>query len=362
MIAYLACFALSALMATDTTSAPAGPVVRIDTSATQITITITGLQLAAGGEYSAAREERVTFTWPADGWMRGYRIDVLGADGSLLPRTTLHHAGIVNLARRQLLSPQAERLIAAGRETAPVTLPAGMGVPMKSDQPLIAYFMLVNPADTALRDVSLRFTVPWIPAGTNDRLKKTFPVFFDAKPADGSTRSFDVPPGISVTSAEFTLPLGGRMRAIGGHVHDYAVEIRLEDVQSGRTLARLRTDRDATGAVRSVEMEKFLLTRGGLRLEAGRKYRVVSTYDNPTCEAITNGAMAFMVGPFVPDDARAWPAVDPASPYYRADLASASHMHVSGHAGHAAAHGDVHAGHGAHGMAAKAGPDRSTCH
>jgi hypothetical protein len=40
------------------------------------------------------------------------------------------------------------------------------------------------------------------------------PVFFDANPKPPSgTRSFDVPAGVSVTSAEFTLPVGGWLRA-----------------------------------------------------------------------------------------------------------------------------------------------------
>jgi hypothetical protein len=75
-----------------------------------------------------------------------------------------------------------------------------------------------------------------------------FPLFMDANPTDpDGTRAFDVPPGVSARSGEFTLPTGGRLRALGGHLHDYAVEIRLEDVMTGKVLARLKTKRLADG-------------------------------------------------------------------------------------------------------------------
>ena len=114
--------------------------VRFDTTATEIRVTITGLDIAPSA-YGHGAEQRVAFTWPAAGWMRGYRIDVLDSAGKLLPRETLHHAGIVNPDRRQLAYPIAERLIAAGRETAPVILPGRMGVPVNASQPMVAYFM-----------------------------------------------------------------------------------------------------------------------------------------------------------------------------------------------------------------------------
>jgi len=48
----------------------------------------------------------------------------------------------------------------------------------------------------------------------------------------------------------------------------------------------------------------------------------VADYDNPTGKLRINGAMAHMVGLFVPDDMKSWPAINPADPTYRRDLAS----------------------------------------
>jgi hypothetical protein len=48
----------------------------------------------------------------------------------------------------------------------------------------------------------------------------------------------------------------------------------------------------------------------------------VGEYDNPTGEVRVKGAMASMVGLFVPDDMKRWPSVDPRDATYRRDLAS----------------------------------------
>jgi hypothetical protein len=57
-------------------------------------------------------------------------------------------------------------------------------------------------------------------------------------------------------------------------------------------------------------------------LKPRHRYRVVGEYDNPTGELRVKGAMASMVGLFVPDDMKRWPAVDPRDPTYQRDLAS----------------------------------------
>jgi hypothetical protein len=48
----------------------------------------------------------------------------------------------------------------------------------------------------------------------------------------------------------------------------------------------------------------------------------VGEYDNPTGETRVKGAMASMVGLFVPDDIKRWPAINPRDPIYQRDLAS----------------------------------------
>jgi hypothetical protein len=322
--------------------------VRVDSARREITLTARGISIPAGMAYGHhALESAVRFQWPVDGWVHGYRIDVVDSSGRAMPRTSFHHGGVANLDRRQLAYPIAERLFAAGRETRPVMLPSSMGVPISTREHLLFYYALVNPGATPIENATVRLTVAWIPA--TSRPRTVLPVFFDANPSTGIRRSFDLPPGRSTTRAEFTLPVGGRLRGLGAHVHDHATEIRLEDVESGKVLARLSTKRRDDGSLISVAQTKFLLKRGGLRLHAGRTYRVVSEYDNPTCATITDGAMAFLAGPFVPDDMSTWPVLDRTDERFAADYAQLLGGTAAEHESH---EGEAHTGHGDHGPAA----------
>ena len=261
----------------------------------------------------------IEIEWPVSGWIRGFRIDVVDSSRRVLPRELLHHAGIVNTDRRQLVSPAAERLIAAGRETDAVLLPKSMGVPLDRGTHLLVYFGLVNPTYAEIAGATLRIEVAWTPEDAAVP-RDVLPFALDAHPVLDAASTFDVPPGRSEQLREFTLPVGGHLRALGGHLHDYGVELRLEDVASRKVLARIAATRTADGRVTDIARTKFFLKRHGLRLDANRRYRIVGLYDNPT-DSTMHGAMAGLVGVFTPDDVGHWPALDRSDPVYRADRA-----------------------------------------
>lgn len=294
--------------------------IRVDSVKHQISVTAGPMSIPITKDYTQhGAETYVNFRWPVSGWVSGYRIDVVDSAGALMPRELLHHAGMANLDRRQLAYPLAERLFAAGRETTPVMLPGSMGLPLDADQKMSFYYMLMNETDKVVDGARLRVTLTWIPAGTKG-VKNILPLLLNANGA-GYGPTFDMPAGLSSTTAEFTLSEGGRVRTMGGHMHDYAREIRLEDVATGKVLVRLEANRARDGSVESMERTNFLLRRNGLRLSANRRYRVVAVYDNPTGETI-QGAMGLMVGAFIPDDLGRWPAIDTADPVFQNDLAS----------------------------------------
>jgi hypothetical protein len=82
---------------------------------------------------------------------------------------------------------------------------------------------------------------------------------------------------------------------------------------------------------------------------------VVGEYDNPTGETLVKGAMAHMVGLFVPDDMTKWPAIDASDPTYQKDLASlqvrgsGGEMEGMQHGGAQGGHADMPMNHGEHG-------------
>ena len=62
------------------------------------------------------------------------------------------------------------------------------------------------------------------------------PIYMDVNLTVGGSNTFDVPPGKSTKSFEFTLPVGGRLLGVGGHMHDYGVRVRLEDAETGKVI------------------------------------------------------------------------------------------------------------------------------
>jgi hypothetical protein len=200
-----------------------------------------------------------------------------------------------------------------------------------------------NDTGKDLDGVYLKLTMLWTPKNQNPQPVNSMPIYMDVNLTVGGSNTFDVPPGKSSKSFEFTLPVGGRLLGVGGHMHDYGVSVRLEDAETGRVVTRVVATRDANGKVTKVSRKLYGVSGDGLKLKVHHKYRVVADYDNPTNETRIKGAMAHMVGLFVPDDMSHWPKIDPSDPAYQRDLASlqvggetAEAMHHGGHGGHTA--------------------------
>jgi len=85
-------------------------------------------------------------------------------------------------------------------------------------------------------------------------------------------------------------------------------------------LARVSALQRPDGTVRKVERHLFGVAGDGLKLKAGKRYRVVAVYDNPTGKTLLKGAMGSMVGIFAPSDVRRWPTIEPGDTTFQRDL------------------------------------------
>ena len=150
-----------------------------------------------------------------------------------------------------------------------------------------------------------------------------FPLFIDANRVVGGHDTYDVPPGGCVRTSEFSLPVGGHLLAVGGHLHNHGVYLRLEDAGSGKTVVTVSAKHDRTGAVLGVSRELLAVRGQGARLRADHRYRLVAVYDNPTPDTL-RAVMAYMGGLFAPDDGHHWPAIDPQNEEYRVDVMALS--------------------------------------
>jgi len=261
------------------------------------------------------------FIWPVDGWYRGFKHELVDAQGNVLDRRILHHMIVINFDRRQLLYPAVERLGGAGSETDDASVPKTIGVPLSKGTNLGFYIMWHNETGKNLDAVYLRYSMLWTPTNQNPRPVSSMPIYMDVNLTVGGSNMFDAPPGKSTKAYEFTLPVSGRLLGVGGHMHDYGSMVQLEDATTGKELARVVAKRDSAGRILKVSRKLFAVSGEGLKLEEGHRYRVVATYDNPT-QKTASGVMAHMAGLFVPDDMRKWPKLDTADPALRKDLAS----------------------------------------
>jgi len=263
------------------------------------------------------------FVWPVDGWFRGYRVTLTDAHGQPVPRHVMHHLIMVNFSRRQLLYSAAERLMGAGTETdEEVSVPKTIGVPMKPGMKLGMYVAWHNDTGKDLDDVYLHITMLWTPKNQNPQPVNALPIYMDVNLTVGGSNTFDVPPGRSTKAYEFTLPVGGRLLGVGGHMHDYGTGVRLEDAATGKVLTQIVAERAPDGKLVKMSRKLFGVSGEGLKLKARHRYRVVGQYDNPTGEIRVKGAMAHMVGLFAPDDMKRWPTINPQDSTYQRDLAS----------------------------------------
>lgn len=277
-----------------------------------------------GGHGDEQRTPLLAFDWPVDGWIRGFRITLSDADGRALPRDIMHHLLAYNFERRQLIHPGVERLFGMGKETRDIVLPSRAGVPLAAGTPPGIDAVWHNETGHDLDAVYLRIALPYTPARPKGIAFAGYPFHVDVNYSIDGSNEYDVPPGHTTRSVEFVMPVTGGLLGVGGHLHDHGVALRLEDADDGRVFFALRAapNRDGRLAVEQKVFRRWAKLRAApLRLEAGRRYRLVAEYANPTGELIMRGAMAHIAGLFAPDDPAAWPALDPNDPDIRIDVA-----------------------------------------
>jgi hypothetical protein len=221
-----------------------------------------------------------------------------------------------------MIYPMFLRILGTGAETGDAEIPRTVGIPMSAGQTLGVYVGWHNETGLAVENVFVRVTMKYTPSNQVPAAVDVLPLLMDVAMLVGDRNNYDVPPGRLETSHEFELPVGGRLLAVGGHMHDHGVSVRLEDAQTGRVLFELQSTLDSVGHIRKVERRLFGVSGRGLPLRAGRRYRVVGVYDNPTTDTLIHGGMANLVGIFAPEDLSAWPAVDLGDPWTQRDLAT----------------------------------------
>ena len=306
----------------------------LDPTTSEIVLAVGPLTIPAGGHGSVDQPRVEGVPLPVGGYLHGWRVELVDAQGRQVPSALLHHVNIIAPHRRELFSQIMQRVGAAGAETGGFIMPRVLGYPVNKGDTLVVSAMLHNPTAESYDNVELRVRLKFSSASSVIPTLAIQPFYIDVMPPAG-VHSFAIPPGKSSKSWEGSPAVPGRVLAVGGHMHKYGVMLRFEDVTRGKILWEAKPVVDSLGTVVGMP-RKYFMWRLGIQLDPRNTYRLTAEYDNPTGETIDDGAMGTLGGVFVPDDRAEWPEVDPEHPEYLEDVkvtfarnsgASAPHHH-----------------------------------
>ena len=316
-IAFVAAFVAS-LVATARLAAEARAA--HDPTSDELRLELEPLDLPAlATHHDVAQPPPQTFTFPADGWIRGYEIELVDDRGRAVARDVIHHVNLILPQRRELFSPIMLRLGAAGAETHPVRLPRLLGYRVQGGDTLLVTAMLHNPTAEDYHNVRLRLRFNFT-ARRVLPVVSIFPFYVDVMPPAG-VHAYDLPPGRSEQSWEGRPAVPGRILGVGGHLHKYAVVLRFEDTHTGKTIWEATPVVDERGNVVAMPRRMFLRSLGVV-VRPERVYRLTAVYENPTGAIIPQGGMGALGGVFLPFRAARWPRVNADDPQYRIDVAT----------------------------------------
>jgi hypothetical protein len=316
---------------------PLGLRMSVDSARRDLVMEVGPVDLPANGGHMQlpAFHDRV----PMDGWLHGFRVELVDEAGRPVPRITLHHVNVITTGQRELFSQIMLRVAAAGQETSPVSLPRMMGYRVHRGQEMIVTSMLHNPTGRAYKGVRLRVRFPYTPADARMRPVTVLPFYLDIMPP-ASLHSWDLPPGRSSRSWEARPAVAARILGVGGHMHQYGTALRLEDATTKTVIWEARPEIDREGRIIGMPQSMFVW-RLGIPVRPDHRYRLTVEYDNPTGRTIPGGAMGTLGGAVIPDDPTQWPGIDRNHPELKLDWHFVHTGNQNGHGGGAHAHGQA---------------------
>lgn len=235
---------------------------------------------------------------PINGWLLSYSPKLVDGNRNEVPGRVLHHTAFYNENRSDFLCPNKEEHIfgAGGELTNWAALP-GFGYRVEMGDKIRVETMIHNPTDTSYSSVYLEVSIPYQDASSGTTVKSVYPTWMDVKSCGDS--GYDLPAGNSEKTGTVTVKYSGALLGVGGHMHDYAKELILEDESKKETVAKLEAKLAPNGELISMPTVLFL-DQGGYKFSAGDVLKISASYDNTTGKLLHEGAMGIVVGYFVP--------------------------------------------------------------
>jgi hypothetical protein len=267
----------------------------------------------------------VTIEKPAyDGYVVGFRPNLVRADGSVPPieQIHLHHAVWLDLSRQDVTSPglPGQRIAASGEEKTASRLPAGYGYPVRSSDVWALNYMIHN--ETPNPDVVwITYDVDYVPANTplGHRLTPVRPVWmdvqngqaypvFDVHRGTGRHGRFTYPDD-SLTAPRrnvWTVDQPGTLVWVAGHLHPGGLwdDLTVQRGRRSRLIFRSMAHYwDPNGPVSWDVAMTASRPRWRVALRKGDRLRISTTYE--TRLASWYESMGIMIAWMAPPDRRA---------------------------------------------------------
>lgn len=263
-----------------------------------------------------------------DGYITAMKVDVVDKRGKPVPisRLMLHHIVFSNLGRfggdkrdrtcenltlldnRTTLPAVVERFYAAGEERAELELPPGYGYQVRGDDRWFMTWMLMNHRavdDEAYVQYSITYSddpglQPVTPYWLDVRNCKADPVF--DVPGNGRRGS------TFATSSTFTMPVGSRIVAGGGHVHGGGKKLALTQPDCGGREVMRSTPAWGRSTHPFYNVKPILhepgpvnmsgtLTAQGIPVAAGERLTLTATYDGELPHTRAMGILVVFAAP-----------------------------------------------------------------
>ena len=272
---------------------------KLNTGAHTITLRIGPMNLPANTSHMKMPQPAdLTWTIPLTGWLLSYHPHLVDASGNTVPGTVLHHVSIWNENRSDFLCPnKEEHIFGAGGELTDWASIPGFGYRVQKDDRIRVETMIHNPTPTSYDKAFLEIEIHYLDDASPAPVKDFYPAWMDVEVCGNS--GYDLPAGPSEKSGTVGVKFGGVLLGVGGHMHDYAKQIVLENTTQKQTIATLVAKTDDKGRLQYMPVAIFLAS-GGEKLSAGDQLKIVATYDNTTGKLLRQGAMGIVVGYFVP--------------------------------------------------------------
>jgi hypothetical protein len=281
---------------------------QVDAATHTITLREGPLALPANtGHMKMPQPPDLFWTIPLDAFLLAYTPRLVDASGNAVPGIVLHHTAFWNTDRSDFLCPnKEEHIFGAGSELTNWTEIPGYGYRVQNGDKIRIETMVHNPTSTSYDQVYLEVKIPYAPADATASTKSVYPTWMDVQSCGNS--GYNLKPGNNQNTGTVIVKYNGILLGVGGHMHDYAKQIVLEDATRKETVATLDAKLDEKGQLLSMPVVTFF-DRGGYKFSAGDLLRITATYDNTTGKPLPSGAMGIVVGYFLPADDSAMSAL-----------------------------------------------------